>query len=106
EAGRPLGADSIAVQCAGSSAVPATASWCLALAGYTAQKLGNYPRADAAFTSALEQMPESERCKWQDLAVLIGRSDAGPYRRRGWQARDTVTGGLSAAFPRPHVTRI
>jgi hypothetical protein len=94
EAGRPLGADSIAVQCAGRSGVPSTASWCLALAGYTAQQLGNYPRADAAFTSALEQMPDAERCKWQDLAVLIGRSDAGPYRRGGCQARDTVTAGF------------
>jgi hypothetical protein len=94
EAGRPLGADSIAVQCAGTTSVPATASWCLALAGYTAQQLGNYPRADAAFTSALEQMPEAERCKWQDLAVLIGRSDAGPYRRGGCEARDTVTAGF------------
>ncbi len=94
EAGRPLGADSIAVQCAGRSSNPATASWCLALAGYTAQQLGNYPRADAAFTSALEQMPDAERCKWQDLAVLIGRSDAGPYRRGGCQARDTATAGF------------
>jgi len=94
EAGRPLGADSIALQCAGSSTIPATASWCLALAGYTAQQLGNYPRADAAFTSALEQMPDKERCKWQDLAVLIGRSDAGPYRRGGCQARDTMTAGF------------
>src|SRR5262245_36859927 len=94
EAGRALGADSIAVQCAGRSTIPATASWCLALAGYTAQQLGNYPRADAAFTSALEQMPESERCKWLDLAVLIGRSDAGPYRRGGCQARDSVTAGF------------
>jgi hypothetical protein len=41
EAGRPLAADSMAVQCAGRTAVSATASWCLALAGYTAQQLGN-----------------------------------------------------------------
>jgi hypothetical protein len=94
EAGRPLGADSVSVQCAGRSSIPATASWCLALAGYTAQQLGNYPRADAAFSSALEQMPDAERCKWEDLAVLIGRSDAGPYRRGGCQARDTVTAGF------------
>jgi hypothetical protein len=81
-------------RCAGRSSVASTASWCLALAGYTAQQLGNYPRADAAFNSALEQMPEAERCKWQDLAVLIGRSDAGPYRRGGCQARDTVAAGF------------
>ena len=65
----------------GRTTVPVTAGWCLALAGYTAQQLGNYPRADAAFTSALTEMPEKDRCKWEDLALLLGRSDAGPYRR-------------------------
>src|SRR5215813_3823728 len=52
EAGRPLLADSMAVVCAARSEVPATSSWCFALAGYVAQQLGNYPRADAAFASA------------------------------------------------------
>jgi hypothetical protein len=94
EAGRPLAADSIAVRCAGRASVPETVSWCLALAGYTAQQLGNYPRAEAAFASALEEMPASERCKWQDLALLLGRSDSGPYRRGDCRARDSVTAGF------------
>jgi hypothetical protein len=92
EAGRPLAADSMAITCAARTG-PETAAWCLALVGYTAQQLGNYPRADAAYTSALEKMSESERCKWLDLAVLLGRS-AGTYRRGGCDVRDSVTAGF------------
>lgn len=94
EAGRPLAADSMAVQCAGRTAVSATASWCLALAGYTAQQLGNYPRAEAAFAKALDEMSPSDRCKWQDLAIWIGRSAAGPYRHGGCDQRDSITAGF------------
>jgi hypothetical protein len=92
EAGRPLAADSMAITCAARTGAE-TAAWCLALVGYTAQQLGNYPRAEAAYTSALEKMSESERCKWLDLAVLLGRS-AGAYRRGGCDARDSVTAGF------------
>ena len=69
----------------------ATKSWCLALVGYTAQQFGNYPRADAAFTSALAEMPESERWKWEDLALLLGGRAAGPYRRVDGEPRDSMT---------------
>jgi hypothetical protein len=93
EAGRPLAADSVEIACAARAAATATASWCLALAGYTAQQLGNYPRADAAYTAALAEMPASDRCKWEDLALLLGRS-AGPYRRGDCQARDSLTAGF------------
>jgi len=88
EAGRPVVADSIAVKCAARSEAPATSGWCFALAGYVAQQLGNYPRADAAFSAALEKMQPSERCKWEDLGLLIGR--AGPYRRGDCQMRDSA----------------
>lgn len=94
EAGQPNTADSMAVTCAARSLVAATSSWCLALVGYTAQQLGNYSRADAAFTSALERMPAQERCRWEDIGQLLGRSAAGPYRRVDCQARDTVTAGF------------
>ena len=94
EAGRPLAADSMAIACAATSGDGATTSWCLALVGYTAQQLGNYPRADAAFTAALAAMPASERCQWEDIGLLVGRSAAGPYRRVDCQARDSVTAGF------------
>ena len=90
EAERPLAADSIAVACAAKSTIPTTAAWCLALVGYTAQQLGNYPRADAAFNSALEKMPAQERCKWEDVGLVLGRS-AGPYRGVACEARDSAT---------------
>ena len=93
EARRPLVADSVAIACAARSGVTATSSWCLALIGYTAQQLGNYTRADAAFSSALAQMSASERCKWQDLALLLGRS-ASPYRSGDCDSRDSVIAGF------------
>lgn len=92
EADRPLAADSMAIDCAARATVPETGSWCLALMGYTAQQLGNYSRADAAFTSALEKMPADERCKWEDLSQFIGRS-AGPFRV-DCSTRDSVTAGF------------
>jgi len=91
EAGRPRAADSLAVACAGGTTVRATTSWCLALVGYTAQQFGNYPRADAAFTSALHEMSESERWKWEELALLLGGGGAGPYRRANGEPRDSMT---------------
>jgi hypothetical protein len=90
EAGRPAAADSLGIACAASTTVRATTSWCLALVGYTAQQFGEYQRADAAFTSALDAMPESERWKWEDLALLFGRA-AGPYRRVDGESRDSMT---------------
>jgi len=88
EAGRAVVADSMSVVCAARSADAATSSWCFSLAGYVAQQLGNYPRADAAFTMALDKMSTSERCKWEDLGLLVGRS--GPDRGVDCQRRDSV----------------
>ena len=39
-------------------------------------------------------MPESERCKWQDLALLLGRSIPAHSARRLWEIRDSVTAGF------------
>jgi hypothetical protein len=91
EAGRPQAADSMGVVCAARATAPATTSWCFALVGYTAQQYGNYSRADAAFTSALDAMPEPDRRKWEDLALLLGGRAAGPYRRVDGEPRDSMT---------------
>ena len=91
EAGRPQAADSTGVACAASATAPTTRSWCLALVGYTAQQYGNYSRADAAFTSALNEMSESDRWKWEDLARLLGGRAAGQYRRAEAEPRDSMT---------------
>ena len=90
EAGRPQAADSLGIACAARATARETTSWCLALIGYTAQQFGDYQRADAAFTSALDQMPASERWKWEDLGLLLGRA-AGPYRRVDGEVRDSMT---------------
>ena len=93
EAGRPNTADSMAVACAART-TETTASWCLALVGYTAQQMGNFTRAEAAFGLALDWMSEPERCKWQDLTVLFGRSAGGSYRRGDCGMRDSANAGF------------
>src|ERR1043166_3765724 len=94
EAGRPFGADSVAIACAAHATIPATTSWCLALAGYTAQQLGAYERADAAFAAALDAMPVPQRCEWEDVGRLLGRSAAAAYRGSDCAAQDSLTAGF------------
>ena len=94
EQGRQNAADSMAVGCAANTKEPTTLGWCLALAGYTAQERGDYVRADAAFSNALAAMPEQERCKFQDLSILLDGRAAGQYHRASCQERDS----LAAAF--------
>ena len=94
EQGRPDAADSVAIACAADTRVRSTFSWCLALAGYTAQERGDYARAEAAFTEALSAMPENERCEFQDLSILLDGRAAGQYRHASCQERDS----LAAAF--------
>ncbi|HEY2163390.1 MAG TPA: hypothetical protein VGH04_05345, partial [Gemmatimonadaceae bacterium] len=90
EAGRPHAADSLGVACAASATIHATTSWCFALVGYTAQQYGKFPRADAAFSLALDELPESDRKQFEDLALFLGRA-AGPYRRADGEQRDSMT---------------
>lgn len=91
ETGRPREADSTGVACAAAATIAATRSWCLALVGYTAQQFGNYQRAEAAFTSALAELSESERWKWEDLARVVGRGATKPYKRAEGEPRDSMT---------------
>jgi len=90
EAGRPQAADSLGVACAASATVRSTTSWCFALVGYTAQQYGKFPRADAAFSLALDELPESDRKQFEDLALFLGGA-AGPYRRADGEQRDSMT---------------
>ena len=84
EAGRPQAADSTGVACAARATVPATKSWCLALVGYTAQQFGNYQRADAAFTSALAELPSRNAGSGR---ISHDSSEAAPPDRTGaWTA--------------------
>jgi hypothetical protein len=90
EAGRPQAADSLGVACAATATVRATTSWCFALVGYTAQQYGKFPRAAAAFSLALDELPESDRKQFEDLALFVGGA-AGPYRRADGEQRDSMT---------------
>lgn len=90
EAGRAHDADSLGVDCAATATARATTSWCFALVGYTAQQYGKFPRADAAFSMALDELPEPDRWRFEDLSLFLGRG-AGPYRRADGQPRDSMT---------------
>ena len=59
------GADSIARACS------ATGWWCRALSGYASHVLGRSAAAESAFVDALATMPDSDRCAWRDISVLL-----------------------------------
>jgi hypothetical protein len=68
----------------------ATTWWCLALLGYADHLLGQAAAAESAFTGALEQMPEDERCKWEDISVLLPPNTRHYYEGLSCQARRAV----------------
>jgi len=94
EAGHAQSADSLGVACAASATDAATKSWCFALVGYTAQQYGKFARADGAFSLALDELPEAERRKFEDLALFIGGRAARPYRNADRSSSDSA----AAAF--------
>jgi hypothetical protein len=90
EAGRDGEADRMTTDCAAHRTPTAIRRWCRALTGYAAQSRGDYARADSIFATALAEMPEAERCAWQDLTMLLDGKAAGQYRRLGCAARDSM----------------
>ena len=65
EDGRAADAERVARDC------QASGSWCAALLGYSLHVGARFAEADSAFTAALEQMTEPERCRWQDITLLL-----------------------------------
>lgn len=53
--------------------------WCAALAGYVHHHTGDFAAADSAFLSALNLMPEQQRCEWSDLSLLLEGSARSRY---------------------------
>ncbi len=53
-----------------------TTWWCRALMGYALHSAGEFAAAESAFEEALSSMPEHERCRWEDISLLL----EGPYR--------------------------
>jgi hypothetical protein len=66
-------ADTVARQCRGS------AWWCSALAAYVARTRGDAVAADSGFSAALTQMPDTLRCAWRDISVLLPGDSRGHY---------------------------
>ncbi len=54
--------------------------WCDALMGLVRHATGDYARADSAFTAALAEMPDEERCRWNDISTLLEGEPAERYR--------------------------
>lgn len=75
EADDPRGAVAAALACRGEP------WWCAALAGTAYHEARDYARADSAFTRALAQMPERQRCDWQDVGILLDEYTGRIYRR-------------------------
>ena len=55
--------------------------WCAALVGYTKSLLGRTRAADSAFAVALGTMPDSIRCRWEDLEPLFDGDDTADWYR-------------------------
>jgi hypothetical protein len=78
------GADSAARACRG------TDWWCAALMGYAAQVRGDEVTADSAFTLALSDMPNEERCEWTDIHTLLPGDERGKYEKLSCADREAV----------------
>lgn len=73
-----------------ASTCAATSWWCRALLGLAHHAAWRYPAADSAFADALATMPETERCAWTDLTVLLADSVRAGYRRASCAGRDAL----------------
>ena len=81
EHGRGGEAAATAGECAGD------AWWCDALEGFAHHASGDVAAAEAAFDRALATMPEAERCRWNDLSLLLDGDVRKRYERMPCAAR-------------------
>jgi hypothetical protein len=86
EAGRHADAIRIADRCTASG----SRYFCGALAGVAYHDSGAVAAADSAFGSALAAMPDSVRCRWMDISVLLDDAIADRYDHASCAARDTI----------------
>jgi hypothetical protein len=71
-----------------------TAWWCIALQGYARHAARDYRGADSVYAIALAGMPEGERCRWTDLALLLSDGDRRRYTQRSCEERDSLNGWI------------
>jgi hypothetical protein len=88
EAGRDTAALKAAQQCAGNG------WWCDALRGLALHEIGDDAASDSAFRSALRGMPDSERCRWTDLSILLDDAQRKRYGKVGCGKRDALAARL------------
>ena len=74
EAGQPDSAAAAARSCR------AAAWWCAALEGLAWHAAGRFAAAEQAFQTALDSMPDAERCRWTDLSDLLEGALRARYR--------------------------
>lgn len=82
------GQDSAAV----SAALACTPSrwYCDVLRGYALHSSGRYADASAAFDAALARMPNGERCRWNDISMLLDDAGRSRYGSMPCGTRDSV----------------
>jgi hypothetical protein len=64
--------------------------YCGVLLGYALHESERYGDAVTTFDSALAQMPDSERCRWNDISVLLDDAERDVYERIPCGQRDSV----------------
>lgn len=63
---------------------------CRAYAAVALHDSGTVPAADSAFTAALKAMPDSIRCRWTDISLLIDDDIADRYHHADCAARREI----------------
>lgn len=61
--------------------------WCAVLTGYALHSAGDYAAAEVAYDSALAAMPSAVRCKWSDIALLLGDDERDRYEHIPCESR-------------------
>jgi hypothetical protein len=74
-----LEAKDVALANAVISDCKATGWWCAALTGFVKHAQNDAPGAERAFNTALSQMPEAQRCQWQDISPWMKTKDSLAY---------------------------
>ncbi len=65
--------------------------WCLALRGFVWYSMGDTPRANAVFDSTLRVAPDSVKCVWNDVSLLLPAADAAEYETHSCADRAELT---------------
>ncbi|HEX9894397.1 MAG TPA: hypothetical protein VGA78_10760 [Gemmatimonadales bacterium] len=68
--------------------------WCEALEGFALHVKGDVAGSEQSFTAMLSQMPSEERCRWNDLELVLEPDDREPYQRLDCGQRDSANAVL------------